>query len=390
MGSGDNPESTGSGGLSVHAKNKIFIELIHYTLCSVVFELLSIVAPRKKGRIYGVGSLQFEASSAHSGPTLPSDDPVILSQKLVAAEACIQNQAEKINSFDILFDYLAEKDPALAAILRCGSLTQTRPVRANEPPVATAPEQQANEKTAAATLANLATESSPSSDNVSYAQNRLNLLCVRRLEKKTPDFLELLDETHRKADGSFIDGKSEEIYKKVTSRIEEEESHMGSGDNPESTGSGGLSVHAKNKIFIELIHYTLCSVVFELLSIVAPRKKGRIYGVGSLQFEASSAHSGPTLPSDDPVILSQKLVAAEACIQNQAEKINSFDILFDYLAEKDPALAAILRCGSLTQTRPVRANEPPVATAPEQQANEKTAAATLANLATESSPSSVF
>ncbi|AAF63105.1 Hypothetical protein [Arabidopsis thaliana] len=197
---------------------------------------------------------------------------------------------------------------------------------------------------------------------------------VRRLEKKTPDFLELLDETHRKADGSLIDGKSEEIYKKVTSRIEEEESHMGSGDNPESTGSGGLSVHAKNKIFIE----------------VAPRKKGRIYGVGSLQFEASSAHSGPTLPSDDPVILSQKLVAAEACIQNQAEKINSFDILFDYLAEKDPALAAILRCGSLTQTRPVSANEPPVATAPEQQANEKTVAATLANLATESSPSSVF
>jgi len=47
--------------------------------------------------------------------------------------------------------------------------------------------------------------------------------------EKTPDFLELLDETHRKADGSFINEKSEEIYKQVTSRIEEEESHMGSG-----------------------------------------------------------------------------------------------------------------------------------------------------------------
>ncbi|CAD5318235.1 unnamed protein product [Arabidopsis thaliana] len=42
----------------------------------------------------------------------------------------------------------------------------------------------------------------------------------------TPHFLVLLDETHRKADGTVIDGKSEEIYKKVTSRIEEEESHM--------------------------------------------------------------------------------------------------------------------------------------------------------------------
>jgi len=92
--------------------------------------------------------------------------------------------------------------------------------------------------------------------------------------EKTPDFFELLDETHKKVDGSFIDGKSEEIYKQVTSRIEEEESHIGSGDNPESTRSSGLSVHAKNKIFTEvnfmcsfccLKSYTLCSVVFELL-----------------------------------------------------------------------------------------------------------------------------
>ena len=111
---------------------------------------------------------------------------------------------------------------------------------------------------------------------------------------------------------------------------------------------------------------------------VAPRKKERIYGVGSLQFEASSAHSGPTLPSDDPVILSQKLAVAEACIQSQA-----FEILFDYLADKDPALTTILRRGSSTQTGQASANEPPVTTAPEQQvANEETAAATLPNLAT--------
>jgi len=40
------------------------------------------VAPRKKGRIYGVGSLQFETSSAYIGPPLLSDDPVLLSQKM--------------------------------------------------------------------------------------------------------------------------------------------------------------------------------------------------------------------------------------------------------------------------------------------------------------------
>jgi len=66
---------------------------------------------------------------------LPSDDSLILSQKLAAAEACTQSQAERINSFDILFDYLAEKDSALVAILRRGSSTQTGQANPNEPPV---------------------------------------------------------------------------------------------------------------------------------------------------------------------------------------------------------------------------------------------------------------
>ena len=65
----------------------------------------------------------------------------------------------------------------------------------------------------------------------------------------TPDFLVLLDETHRKSDGSFIDRKSEEIYKEVSGRIQEEESQMCSGDTTESIASGGLFVQAKNKIY---------------------------------------------------------------------------------------------------------------------------------------------
>jgi len=48
----------------------------------------------------------------------------------------------------------------------------------------------------------------------------------------------LLDETHRKSDGSFIDRKSEEIYKEVSGRIQEEESQMCSGDTTESIASG--------------------------------------------------------------------------------------------------------------------------------------------------------
>jgi len=70
--------------------------------------------------------------------------------------------------------------------------------------------------------------------------------------ESTPDFLLLLDETHRKPDGSFIDRKSEEIYKEVSSNIQEEESLLCSGDTTESTGSGGLSVQAKNKIYAQV------------------------------------------------------------------------------------------------------------------------------------------
>ncbi|KAG7648645.1 putative transposase Ptta/En/Spm plant [Arabidopsis thaliana x Arabidopsis arenosa] len=161
--------------------------------------------------------------------------------------------------------------------------------------------------------------------------------------ESTPDFLLLLDETHRKPDGSFIDRKSEEIYKEVSSKIQEEESLLCLGDTTESTGSGGLSVQAKNKIYAH----------------VAPKKKGGIYGASSLQQEASSAYAGPVLPQDDPVVLSQKLAVAEALIANQAEKITNFDAYFDYLAEKDPEFAALFRSRSSTITEPVSSNQRP-------------------------------
>jgi len=66
----------------------------------------------------------------------------------------------------------------------------------------------------------------------------------------------LLDETHRKADRTFIDGKSQEIYKEVSSRIAEEETQLCSGESSESIASGGLSVQAMNMI------YTHVSFVF--------------------------------------------------------------------------------------------------------------------------------
>jgi len=80
----------------------------------------------------------------------------------------------------------------------------------------------------------------------------------------TPDFLVLLDETHRKPDGSFIDGKSEEIYNELSSRIQEEASQLCSDNTTESTASAGLSVQAKNKIYVA-VNYSL-SLLFYIVS----------------------------------------------------------------------------------------------------------------------------
>ncbi|XP_010506880.1 PREDICTED: uncharacterized protein LOC104783417 [Camelina sativa] len=100
----------------------------------------------------------------------------------------------------------------------------------------------------------------------------------------TPDFLRILEDTHRKPDGSFTDGKSESVFNEVSSKIQELESELCTWDNGESSASGGVPIHIKNKIYTE----------------VAPKKKNRIFGVGSLQFEASSSSSGP--PPLSPMI----------------------------------------------------------------------------------------
>jgi len=69
----------------------------------------------------------------------------------------------------------------------------------------------------------------------------------------------VLEMTHRKPDGTFSDGKSEEIYKEVSSRIEEAESLLQLGDNIESSASGGLLVAVKNKIYAQVILYIFSS-----------------------------------------------------------------------------------------------------------------------------------
>ncbi|KAG7548121.1 putative transposase Ptta/En/Spm plant [Arabidopsis suecica] len=156
----------------------------------------------------------------------------------------------------------------------------------------------------------------------------------------TPYFLVVLEQTHRKADGTFIDRKSEEINKEVSSRIEEEESQLCSGDNTESSASGGLSVATKNKIYTQPTHYT-CVIMSNLYDDVSSTL---VY-----LHEVSSVNVGPPPTHNDPVVLSENLAAAEARLQSQAEKIHSFDAYFEYLAEKDIVFGGMYRGGFETE-----------------------------------------
>ncbi|KAG2280303.1 hypothetical protein Bca52824_051523 [Brassica carinata] len=141
-----------------------------------------------------------------------------------------------------------------------------------------------------------------------------------------PDLLGVLEITKRKPDGSFVDGKSEQLYNDVTSKFQEL-SQAASAD-PESTGSVGLTPAEKNKIYCEL----------------APRKKGRIYGVGSLnQSVGSVSASFPSSSSSEDQSLKKIIKEQALVIQSQGNEIGRLSAPVRYLATKDSTLANILQ-----------------------------------------------
>ena len=63
----------------------------------------------------------------------------------------------------------------------------------------------------------------------------------------------VLEITKRNPDGSFVDGKSQQLYNDVTSKLQE--LSQAASNDPESTGSSGLSPAEKNKIYCEVNYY---------------------------------------------------------------------------------------------------------------------------------------
>ncbi|KAL0866616.1 hypothetical protein Bca101_045734 [Brassica carinata] len=92
------------------------------------------LAPRKKGRIYGVGSLKKSLASAPACSSSTSSDQEHL-KTIIEEQACLirsqktqlLSQDARLNKFDSLFGFLATKDSALATMLQ----TCTEPTRSS-------------------------------------------------------------------------------------------------------------------------------------------------------------------------------------------------------------------------------------------------------------------
>ncbi|KAL0750190.1 hypothetical protein Bca101_032193 [Brassica carinata] len=140
-----------------------------------------------------------------------------------------------------------------------------------------------------------------------------------------PDLLGVLEITKRNPDGSFVDGKSKQLYNDVTSKFQE--LSQAASDDPESTGSSGLSLMEKNKIYCEF----------------APRKKGRLYGVGSLNISLRSVPASFPSSSTRDQSLEKIIYDQSQKIESQGNEISKLYKIIRHFASKDSTVADILQ-----------------------------------------------
>ncbi|XP_006414722.2 uncharacterized protein LOC18029357 [Eutrema salsugineum] len=139
----------------------------------------------------------------------------------------------------------------------------------------------------------------------------------------------LFETTHRKRDGSFVDARSEEIYNAAIQRIAEREIQA----TPDGTIQVPLTVAEQDQIFEE----------------VAPKKKGRTLGMGSIR-DCPAASASGFRTQEDPSHLRQELATANAEITTlrheqvaQKQELTEIHDLFDIIAEAVPQLTTAIR-----------------------------------------------
>ncbi|XP_010532437.1 PREDICTED: uncharacterized protein LOC104808455 [Tarenaya hassleriana] len=94
---------------------------------------------------------------------------------------------------------------------------------------------------------------------------------IAQKEGVEPSVLRVLQDTHRRSDGTYVNERVQQIEELVQPKIDDKVSQM-----DESTASTQLSTTEVNSLYLEVVH---------------PDAKGRIYGVGTL---ASQLGGGET------------------------------------------------------------------------------------------------
>ncbi|KAL1224271.1 putative transposase-like protein [Cardamine amara subsp. amara] len=146
-----------------------------------------------------------------------------------------------------------------------------------------------------------------------------------------PSLTRLFEETHKKKSGAFVDERSEKIVNDVNAKILERQTQL-SQQSQDGTPVE-LSLAEEDMIYKE----------------VAPRKKGRVLGMGSVHDVPIASSSYIRRPEDDPVHLRTRLEASDAVIsalqregQQTKDKLASMETLFDVIAAGNPELASAL------------------------------------------------
>ncbi|KAL0676408.1 hypothetical protein Bca4012_004389 [Brassica carinata] len=131
-----------------------------------------------------------------------------------------------------------------------------------------------------------------------------------------PSLSDLFKMTHASPDGVFVDPASEKLFNAVASRVEEQETQL-----TQQSADGlpvKLSTEEVDRIFEE----------------VAPRKKGRTVGIGSVNEVARATSSYYSRRDQD----NDRMQARMARMDTQQQRLDSLEGLLDVMAVGNPTL----------------------------------------------------
>ncbi|XP_056860271.1 uncharacterized protein LOC130508674 [Raphanus sativus] len=126
-----------------------------------------------------------------------------------------------------------------------------------------------------------------------------------------PSLSDLFKMTHAKPDGTFVDPASEKLFNTVAARVDERETQL-TQQSPDGLPVK-LTTEEVDRIFEE----------------VAPRKKGRTVGIGSVNEVARATSSYSSRQA-------QETSQMQARLDTQQERLDSLENLLDIMAMGNP------------------------------------------------------